>query len=93
MHIFFAFIIARVIALHERSEGWGPYSVNMYNQKDNNFIYGCINDSALRILSYSKLHRILSYSVFQEDGTILVDQDCLQTIFFNCFIGDKEEDL
>jgi hypothetical protein len=89
---FIAFDIARIVAMYDTEEE-RRYSVSMYNQKDNKFIYECKDALTVKELNFSEVRYILSDNVLQEDGTVLLDQDCLQSIIFNCFNGEMEENL
>ena len=87
-----SFDIAKVIAQEETGEGGEMYSVNIYSRINDSNIYNS-NALSTTIVSHSIVRYILEDSVEREDGTILVDQDCLKTIVFKCFNGFEQESL
>jgi hypothetical protein len=67
--------------------------VNTYTQLDGGNHYECKDALQNAIVSHSRVRYILAGNVLQDNGTILVDKDCLEFIVFNCFNGVREESL
>ena len=84
---FCAFDIARVIAVQEG----GIYSVAVYNHEEDSMIFEQSIVMQNTLINQSEVRHILSVDVLQDNGTVLLDKDCLEMIVFNCFNGSNEE--
>jgi hypothetical protein len=90
---YISFDIARVVAQVEPGEEGEMYRVNTYTQLDGGNHYQCKDALQNAIVSHSRVRYILADNILQDNGTILVDKDCLEAIVFNCFNGVREESL
>jgi hypothetical protein len=88
-----SFDIARVVAQVEPGEEGEMYRVNIYTQLDGGNHYECKDALQNAIVSHCRVRYILADNILQDNGTILVDKDCLEAIVFNCFNGVREESL
>jgi hypothetical protein len=87
---FIAFDIARIVAMSD-SEEEKRFTISMYNHNFLKFIYECKDALTVKHLNFSEIRYILSDTVLQEDETVLLDKECLQSIIFNCFNDEMEE--
>ena len=85
---YISFDIARVVAQVETGEEGEMYSLITYTRVDGGNHYVCKN-AVLQdaIVTHSRVRYILADNVLQDNGTILLDKDCLEAIVFNCFNG------
>lgn len=86
---FCAFDIAKVVDVKDGE----MCTVNFYSHEEENFLFTQSLVTLPISISQSKVRHILSDDVLQQDGTVLLDKNCVEKIVFNCFNGVSENEM